>query len=433
MKVFLFTFFAVALLICLAATSHQATAQVLVTFDNPSDLTDNFNSTNNYYVCGGNAGIGGSGGVQNAFLGYNYGTDIDLWTLKSGVPAVGGVFKVSAYFFNNSDGGYGGLGFATSNSNAPVGYGETGTGLGMLTHAGGGMFANNGVESPVDYGVDQLLDQQWYKITFTVTVVDPGIFDCEYTIENSDADGTPGSVVTDQITHNVPNAAFGSASTLYPYFSGDASRFSLIDNFSAPLASPLPIQLASLTASPTGGSSVTLNWKTASETNNYGFYVERSATTSAGFAPVSGLIPGHGTSTTGFSYAYTDKSAPEGTSYYRLKQVDLDNSVHYSDAVMLSTAEVSETAPIVFALSQNYPNPFNPSTEFRFTVAKTGLTTLVVYNAIGQEVARIFNGETESGKFYSARLDGTGLASGIYFARLQSGSEIQMKKIVLMK
>ena len=200
-----------------------------------------------------------------------------------------------------------------------------------------------------------------------------------------------------------------------------------------PTGTPLPIQLASLTASPNGGSSVTLNWKTASETNNYGFYVERSASKSAGFAAISGLIPGHGTSTTGFSYQYTDKTVPTGAAYYRLKQVDLDNSVHYSDAVMLATTDVAQSAPIVFALSQNYPNPFNPSTEFRFTVAKTGLTTLVVYNAIGQEVSRIFNGETESGKYYTARLDGSALASGVYFARLQSGSEIQMKKIVLMK
>ncbi|HTY58063.1 MAG TPA: T9SS type A sorting domain-containing protein [Bacteroidota bacterium] len=433
MKAFLYTFLACALLLCLGAITGPVHAQVLVTFDNPSDLSGDFNSTNNYYGCGGTAGIGGSGAVQNPFEGYNYGSDIDLWTLKSGVPAVGGVFTVSAYFYNNTDGGYGGLGFATSNTNAPVGFGETATGLGMLTHAGGGMFAVNGVESSLDYGIDQLLEGHWYKITFTVTEVDPGVYDLEYTIVNSDADGNTGSTVTDQVAHNVSNAAFGSAPVLYPYFSGDASRMLLIDNFSAPQAAPLPIQLASLTAAPAGGSSVTLNWKTASETNNYGFYVERSANKSTGFAAVSGLIPGHGTTTTGFSYTYTDKSAPAGTAYYRLEQIDLDNSVHYSDAVMLTTTAAAETAPIVFALSQNYPNPFNPSTEFRFTVAKTGSTTLVVYNALGQEVATIFNGQTESGKFYSARLDGTGLASGIYFARLQSGSEIQMRKIVLMK
>ncbi len=433
MKAFLFTFLACICLVCLVAFTGQANAQVLVTFDDPSDLANDFNSTHNYYSCGGTAGIGGSGAVQNPFNGYNYTTDLDLYTLKSGIPATGGIFTVSAYFYNNTDGGYGGLGFATSNSNAPVGYGETADGLGMLTHAGGGMFANGGTESAVDYGVDQLAQSQWYKIIFVVTQTAANTYTLDYQIWNADASGGVGSLVTEQTATGVVNATFGAASALYPYFSGSASRMSLIDNFEAPLAAPLPIQLASLTAAPASGSGVTLNWKTASETNNYGFYVERSVNKSSGFAAVSGLIPGHGTSTTGFTYSYTDKTAPAGTAYYRLKQVDLDNSVHYSDAVMLTTTGVAETAPIVFALSQNYPNPFNPSTEFRFTVAKSGLTTLVVYNAIGQEVARIFSGATESGKYYTARLDGTGLASGVYFARLQSGVEIQMKKIVLMK
>jgi len=200
-----------------------------------------------------------------------------------------------------------------------------------------------------------------------------------------------------------------------------------------PDGTPLPIQLASLTAAPSGGASVTLNWKTASEVNNYGFYVQRSVNQKTGFTDVSPLISGHGTSTTGFSYQYADRSAPAGTVYYRLKQVDLDNAVHYSDAVMSTVTDAPAGAPIVFALSQNYPNPFNPSTEFRFTVAKSGLTTLIVYNALGQEVARMFNGATESGKFYTARLDGTGLASGVYFARLQSGPESQLKRIVLLK
>ena len=422
---------AFSFLIGLFTFSNQANAQVLVTFDNPSDLTDNFASTVGSFSVGGTLGISGTSAVQNPYLGYVY-SQVDLWTLKTGIPVSGTTFNVSAYFYNNSDGGFGGLGFATANSNAPVGNGETASGLGMLTHAGGGYFTNDAVESPVDYSGDQLVDGFWYKIVFSATLTAPNTYTLDYQIWNSDANGTTGTMVTEQTATSVSNTTFGSASVIYPYFSADASRMSQIDNFSAPQA-PLPIQLASLTAAPSGGSSVTLNWKTASETNNYGFYVERSANKSTGFAAVSGLIPGHGTSATGFTYSYTDKSALAGSGYYRLKQVDLDNSVHYSDAVMLTTSDVAETAPMVFALSQNYPNPFNPSTEFRFTVAKTGLTTLVVYNAIGQEVARVFNGETESGKYYTARLDGSALASGVYFARLQSSSEIQMKKIVLMK
>jgi len=421
-----------AIAFCLALSLTVANAQVLVTFDGATDLTDNFVSLYNLFADGGTSGLGNTAGVQNSFVGYDY-SNVDLWTLQYGIPA-GVTRTVSAFFYNgSSDGGYGGLGFSTSASNSWSGCGEAQTGLGMITHAGGGFFVNEGVETTVDYGGDQLAADQWYKITFSVTLTGANTYDLDYQIYNADAGGTVGSLVTEQVQHGVVNASFGAATTYYAYFTACASRFPVIDNFDAPEAA-LPIQLASLNATASSGSSVTLSWKTVSETNNYGFYVERSAQKSAGFATVSDLIPGHGTTTVAFSYQYTDRTAPAGASYYRLRQVDLDNAAHYSDAVLVSTTDAAaQSAPVVFALSQNYPNPFNPSTEFRFTVAKAGMTTLAVYNALGQEVERIFNGQTEPGKFYTARLDGSGLASGIYFARLQSGVETQMRKIVLMK
>ena len=195
----------------------------------------------------------------------------------------------------------------------------------------------------------------------------------------------------------------------------------------------LQVRLGTFSAAEAAGGDVRLEWTTLSEVNNYGFVVERSAEKTTGYAPVSAVIPGHGTSTTGFAYEYADRNIPAGTQYYRLKQIDLDNTIHFSDPVMLRTTDGGGSAPIVFALSQNYPNPFNPSTEFRFSVARTGLATLMVYNTMGQEVRRVFDGETEAGKFYTVRFDGSLLASGVYYARLQCGSESRMRKIVLMK
>ncbi len=417
-----------ALALFLVVMPGAASAQLLVDFNSTGDLAYNFNSSANNWTNAAGGGIGGSGAVAMGAY------EPDLYTFNSGIPTagVGTVYNVSAFFFNGNNSGYGGLGFSTSVINDVQGRGYSATGLGMATHAGGGLFANDLTETPVNYSGDQLADGKWYKIIFTITAKGGNAFDLEYQIWTSDPNGLTGSMITDEKLVDVVNADFGAAETIYPYFSAVDDRMYEVDNFAVG-NTPLPIQLASLTAAPAGGSSVTLVWKTASETNNYGFYVERSADKKAGFGAVSSLIPGHGTSTTGFSYEYADKGVPAGNQYYRLKQVDLDNAVHYSDAVMLSTTGVAESAPIVFVLSQNYPNPFNPSTQFRFSVAKTGFTTLVIYNAIGQEVSRIFSGVTESGKFYTARLDGTGLASGVYFARLQSGIESQMKKIVLMK
>ncbi len=430
MKNVLYASLGFALLLCTVFCSQSANAQANFSFDSTAELTTYFTSANPVYTNSASGGLNSTGAVVNP------GIAGDLWALTAGISFTSDVntYVVRAYFLNATDDGYAGLGFAAGNSNPVGANAEATTGLGMCTHAGGGEFFNDGVSTLTDYGSDLLVNGQWYFVVFTITVTAPNTFNLEYSVTNSDATGGVGSLVVDETLVGVSNATLGGASIIYPYFSGQGSRVSTVDDFSVSVTPlPLPIQLASLTAAPSGGSTVTLTWKTASETDNYGFYVQRSATAKTGFADVSALIPGHGTSTTGFSYRYADKSAPAGTSYYRLKQVDLDNSVHYSDAVMSTATDVAPSVPIVFALSQNYPNPFNPSTDFRFTVAKSGFTTLIVYNVLGQEVATIFNGLTESGQYYTVRLDGTGLASGVYFARLQSGFESQLKKIVLLR
>lgn len=86
-----------------------------------------------------------------------------------------------------------------------------------------------------------------------------------------------------------------------------------------------------------------------------------------------------------------------------------------------------------YELSQNYPNPFNPSTEISFTLPKTKITSLVVYNLVGQEVAQLFNGLAEGGKKMTFTFNGNGLSSGIYLYRLQSGSFSSIKKMTLLK
>jgi len=57
----------------------------------------------------------------------------------------------------------------------------------------------------------------------------------------------------------------------------------------------------------------------------------------------------------------------------------------------------------------------------------------VVYDALGQEVATLFDGIAEPGRFYSVRFSGTGLSSGVYFYRLTAGTQVDMKRMVLMK
>ncbi len=89
-------------------------------------------------------------------------------------------------------------------------------------------------------------------------------------------------------------------------------------------------------------------------------------------------------------------------------------------------------SPRQFLLLQNYPNPFNPSTTISYQLAANGFTTLKVYDAIGREVATLVSELKEAGT-YSAQFDGSKLANGIFFARLQSGDKVQLKKMVLLK
>lgn len=89
-------------------------------------------------------------------------------------------------------------------------------------------------------------------------------------------------------------------------------------------------------------------------------------------------------------------------------------------------------SPSAFKLDQNFPNPFNPATIISFTLSKSAFTTLVVYNILGQKVATPV-GEVLSAGSHEVRFNGAGLASGMYFYRLESGAFTSVRKMMLMK
>ncbi len=108
----------------------------------------------------------------------------------------------------------------------------------------------------------------------------------------------------------------------------------------------------------------------------------------------------------------------------------------------IATSVASSSAPTEFSLSQNYPNPFNPSTKIQYSLQKAGVVSLKVYNLLGNEVATLVNGRQEAGSYsvpFSAiggsvsGGNGSSLASGVYFYRLEAGSFVSVKKLVLMK
>jgi hypothetical protein len=88
--------------------------------------------------------------------------------------------------------------------------------------------------------------------------------------------------------------------------------------------------------------------------------------------------------------------------------------------------------PQAFALAQNYPNPFNPSTRIDFNLGKASDVKLTVYNVLGQRVATLVNGHLSAGQ-HTVQFDARNIASGVYFYRLDAGSFVSSKKMMLLK
>jgi hypothetical protein len=186
----------------------------------------------------------------------------------------------------------------------------------------------------------------------------------------------------------------------------------------------IPVELTSFAASVSDGN-VTLNWGTATETNNQGFDVERNS--GNGFEKI-GFVAGFGTSTEVHSYSYVDASVEVGTYTYRLKQVDYDGTFEYSSVV-----EVDVTAPNVFALQQNYPNPFNPNTMIKFSLAADSKVSLSVFDVLGQKVANLISGNLTAGS-HEIDFNASNVNSGVYFYRIDATAVVtSVKKMILTK
>ena len=89
--------------------------------------------------------------------------------------------------------------------------------------------------------------------------------------------------------------------------------------------------------------------------------------------------------------------------------------------------------PVSFELSQNYPNPFNPSTLIKFGIPAAEKVTLRVFNVLGREVATLINSEFKDAGSYQVTFDATRLSSGVYFYKLEAGSNVVTKKMLLVK
>lgn len=120
-------------------------------------------------------------------------------------------------------------------------------------------------------------------------------------------------------------------------------------------------------------------------------------------------------------------------------QVNLYAGTSGSGIVVRAVSDLTEVTrsgnpvPAVFSLEQNYPNPFNPTTEIRFSISKSSIVDLKIFDLLGREVAVLVNSEQRSPGRYTVKWNGVSFASGVYFYRLRAGNFVATKKLVLLR
>jgi|GEM_PF-889086 len=187
----------------------------------------------------------------------------------------------------------------------------------------------------------------------------------------------------------------------------------------------VPVELASFTACSEDGK-IVLHWRTLSQQNNYGFEIERKCEHET-WRKI-GFVPGQGSTAAANEYVFTDENLINAGEYdYRLKIIDRDGQYEYSPVVQISFG-----LPVTYELKQNYPNPFNPTTLIRYALPRDEQVKLEVCDMLGRMVMTMVNERQQAG-YHEAVFRPIGLASGVYFYRLQVGAFFAKRKMLLMR
>ena len=130
--------------------------------------------------------------------------------------------------------------------------------------------------------------------------------------------------------------------------------------------------------------------------------------------------------------------SPSDTGYYQSIIVFNSTSLSEYDTVFVSayatilTDIIENTFTNSYQLSDCYPNPFNPSTKIKYSIPQSSNVIIKVFDILGNEIATLVNEEKDQG-VYTINFDANNLASGLYLYRIQAGSFIDTKKMILLK
>ena len=188
----------------------------------------------------------------------------------------------------------------------------------------------------------------------------------------------------------------------------------------------LSVELTSFTAKQEGNH-VKLTWSTLTEFENTGFEIEKRLSSSEIWNKLA-FIPGAGNSNSKKDYSFWDKSiSNSGKYFYRLKQINFDNTYSYSDEL-----EIDVNLILEYSLEQNYPNPFNPSTTITYSIPQDGFVQLKLFNLLGELVKSLVN-EFQTAGIYKINFTAEEINSGIYFYKLETNGYSSIRKMTVIR
>ncbi len=184
------------------------------------------------------------------------------------------------------------------------------------------------------------------------------------------------------------------------------------------------------TATNTAQTSFTANWNPVSGATGYYFDLAINAN-------FSNLLTNYNNKDLGNLTSFDISGLTSNfTYYYRVRAYNSGGTSSNSNTIIVNLTsdveQVESEKPTTFKLFQNYPNPFNPTTKIQFSLPKSLVVKLSIYNTLGQEIVILINQELSAGT-YSIDFDASKLNNGIYFYKLQAGEYSTAKKMVLLR
>jgi hypothetical protein len=184
--------------------------------------------------------------------------------------------------------------------------------------------------------------------------------------------------------------------------------------------SPLPVELKDFQVHTMDGQSL-LTWQTASEQNNLGFEVERSADGQQW--DVLGFVAGHGTTTATSDYQFVDERPMAGFNYYRLRQMDHDGGINYSDTKAIKFESMDASTVIS-------PNPVQAGSELLLKGRFEEVESMILKDLQGRVI--LANSLQEQGPEIRLQLPAN-VAEGIYFLEYFSKGKRTAHKIMVIE